>query len=266
HIKASSAWKTATTHAARKKLLTKEGTWWSVLNELEDWDPTKLVVVDTMHCLSGILEYHACRVWNLDLLSKELQKNQQAPTILLKDALSSGIGNMIADEEDFYESPQSNLRFQSGNLVPHHKLNTPAIDHSEILEIKSALNILLIDQDIYNDDGDILKPEVESFSYPSLLNTEHLKIIHQTIKRCSVPPWMHLPPANLGNAAHGKLQSADWIILFTTIIPFAIPLLENLDETVIKIFFDLVIISEIILNYKPSEQAVENYYKHLVSY
>ncbi|CAH7690786.1 hypothetical protein PPACK8108_LOCUS26232 [Phakopsora pachyrhizi] len=77
---------------------------------------------------------------------------------------------------------------------------------------------------------------------------------------------MHLPPANLGNAAHGKLQSADWIILFTTIIPFAIPLLENLDKTVIKNIFDLVIISEIILNYKTSEQAVENYYKHLVSY
>ncbi|POW20418.1 hypothetical protein PSHT_03598 [Puccinia striiformis] len=66
HQAESEAWKSAKTHAERETLFKKSGVRYSILNELPYWDPTEFVVVEPMHLLSGILEWHAQKVWCID--------------------------------------------------------------------------------------------------------------------------------------------------------------------------------------------------------
>ncbi|KAF5332314.1 hypothetical protein D9758_016105 [Tetrapyrgos nigripes] len=57
----------AETVAQRKSLFKQHGVRWSSLWLLEYWDPTKMLVIDTMHCLlEGIVHYHCRHVLRLD--------------------------------------------------------------------------------------------------------------------------------------------------------------------------------------------------------
>ncbi|KAF5366412.1 hypothetical protein D9758_009812 [Tetrapyrgos nigripes] len=55
------------TVAQRKSLFKQRRVRWSSLWLLKYWDPTKMLVIDTMHCLlEGIVHYHCCHVLRLD--------------------------------------------------------------------------------------------------------------------------------------------------------------------------------------------------------
>ncbi|KAE9391972.1 hypothetical protein BT96DRAFT_789749, partial [Gymnopus androsaceus JB14] len=58
---AAFAWRAADTSTERQKIFEKYGVRWSSMWLLPYWDPTRMLVVDSMHCiLEGIVHYH-CR-------------------------------------------------------------------------------------------------------------------------------------------------------------------------------------------------------------
>jgi hypothetical protein len=61
------AWRDAETLKARKKIFSDHGVRWSELWRLPYWDPTRMLVVDSMHCiLEGLVHYHCRRVLRID--------------------------------------------------------------------------------------------------------------------------------------------------------------------------------------------------------
>nr|GAT48239.1 predicted protein [Mycena chlorophos] len=61
------AWRDAKSQAERDKIFKEHGVRWSELWQLPYWDPTRMGVVDTMHCiLEGLVHYHCRRVLRID--------------------------------------------------------------------------------------------------------------------------------------------------------------------------------------------------------
>lgn len=77
HQKESKQWRDATTLAERTKLFKSNGVRWSVLNQLPYWNPIDFVVVEPMHCLSGMIEWHCRKLWGLDLVAANLSESQK---------------------------------------------------------------------------------------------------------------------------------------------------------------------------------------------
>jgi hypothetical protein len=62
------AWRDAETLGDRKKIFKDHGVRWSEFWRLPYWDPTQMLVIDSMHCiLEGIVHYHCRSVLRFDL-------------------------------------------------------------------------------------------------------------------------------------------------------------------------------------------------------
>jgi len=71
-------WRTASTDKIQKDLFSQTGVRWSELWRLPYWDPTRMLVVDLMHCLLEGLAHHHFR-WVLHL--QDPKKRSKAPMV-----------------------------------------------------------------------------------------------------------------------------------------------------------------------------------------
>lgn len=112
------AWKTATELAAQEKIFKEYGVRWTELWRLPYWDPTQMLVVDSMHCLlEGLAQFHFREVLKLtDTSAKE------------KDP----IGNAFSFAFPFPDNEAIETRKLSENDVKHitqiHKLLLSPLD------------------------------------------------------------------------------------------------------------------------------------------
>ncbi|KAF5317882.1 hypothetical protein D9758_018788 [Tetrapyrgos nigripes] len=68
----------AQTVAQRKSLFKQHGVRWSSFWMLEYWDPTKMLVIDAMHCiLEGIVHYHCRHVLRLDTSASKTKTDSE---------------------------------------------------------------------------------------------------------------------------------------------------------------------------------------------
>jgi hypothetical protein len=74
------------------------------------------------------------------------------------------------------------------------------------------------DDDEFDDD---YIPFEEKFSFTN----DQLEIIRQFIRDVNLPTWVHRPPGNLGEKAHGRLKADEYFILFAVIFPLVVPML-----------------------------------------
>ncbi|EEB94266.1 hypothetical protein MPER_06943, partial [Moniliophthora perniciosa FA553] len=66
-------WRDARTIGERKKIFDAHGIRWSSLWLLDYWDPTRMLVIDSMHCiLEGLVHYHCRHVLRLDSAAPRL--------------------------------------------------------------------------------------------------------------------------------------------------------------------------------------------------
>lgn len=69
-------YKNALTLSDRKQIWEEHGVRWSSLWMLEYWDPTKMLVIDAMHCiLEGLIQYHCRHVLRLDASSTSVSSD-----------------------------------------------------------------------------------------------------------------------------------------------------------------------------------------------
>ncbi len=66
HLRLARQWRDASSEAERTKIFDTHGLRWSELLRLEYWDPTKFVLLDTMHNLFlGELRHHLVNLWGI---------------------------------------------------------------------------------------------------------------------------------------------------------------------------------------------------------
>jgi hypothetical protein len=128
------AWRDAQTQAERDTIFKEHGVRWSELWRLPYWDPTRMGVVDSMHCvLEGLVHYHCRRVLRIDA---EVAKKKEMAGIAFDQEWI---------EYDPHECPSDYL------------LKNPEKDLPQIRRIQAKLVHSLRDDD--GDDGDVSEDE-----------------------------------------------------------------------------------------------------------
>jgi hypothetical protein len=76
------AWRDAETLAERTQIFEEYGVRWSELWRLPYWNPSRMLVIDSMHCmLEGLVHYHCRHVLELSVeKAKQTEKPEQAFT------------------------------------------------------------------------------------------------------------------------------------------------------------------------------------------
>ncbi|MBW0497199.1 hypothetical protein O181_036914, partial [Austropuccinia psidii MF-1] len=116
------------------------------------------------------------------------------------------------------------------------------------------------------DEGvDEFKEENSNSLGPSL-STNDWFLIHSSISKVQLPSLLKRPSRKLGDPSAGKAHSANWIALFTIIIPFVIVEIKGHHKTFIDAFEHLARLPELEMDYEISEEKIQIYFYHLVNY
>ncbi|KAI7957548.1 hypothetical protein MJO28_004643 [Puccinia striiformis f. sp. tritici] len=237
HRAESEAWKSAKTHAERETLFKKSGVRYSILNELPYWDPTEFVVVEPMHLLSGILEWHARKVWCIDEVAAEIKNKKQVRDV------------RFPEPEDYFD------------VDTYEELR-----HEELNAGNNGINLELL-QDALMEIEEEIRVDTE-VNGPSVFSSDDLKLIRRVITQTKIPSWLNRPSPIFGDASAGKVRSADWITFFTVFMPFAInaELKKSPQDEFVESWYHLVMVAELAMEYKVDESSIQQYIFHLTAY
>ncbi|KAJ2912507.1 hypothetical protein MD484_g7906, partial [Candolleomyces efflorescens] len=297
-------WRNAKTKAQRKASFKRTGIRYSVLLELDYWNPVSYVVIDGMHTLFlGIVRHHFRVVvgthWNdgddheedpapqPEASERDLKKVRN---LLLSEALSQtklgqfsiAVLSQVCEERGLVipESEKKGRRKKpyvfalmaavQGAAVPIEA--HPTGQH--LVEKKDNNNIEYGLKDVEVELGD-----AEKSKKSPMLDTNDLKKIQDDIKNTLRPRSQGPPPKNFGSPAHGKLKADQW----RTCIEFDLPVslvklwVVDLDPKVdsdlharrlkvLQATFDLSIAIRWAISTCTSPNHAENYLKHMKSY
>ncbi|POW13071.1 hypothetical protein PSTT_04085, partial [Puccinia striiformis] len=190
HQNKSCEWKKATSHAQRKILLRSNGVRWSVLNELTYWNPIDHVDVEPMHCLSGMLEWHCQKLWGLNVIAADISDSKKLVQV----------GYPLA--EDYFDGEE----WEENLEQTQNKPTCPSINMESLQEALMDINE---------------KIQLENNDYgPPVFSEDDLLIIRKVIRLTKLPAWLNRLSLTFGDASAGKVQSADWITLFTIFLHY----------------------------------------------
>lgn len=114
HCTHSKAWRDARSEAERARVFEAHGIRWSELLRLPYWDPTKFVVIDSMHAFYlRIFHRHIRDIWGMD--------------ISIEDGESEGVHFSTTLSEGDIEKAQQ--VFRKGSLAKLQKLSTKALKY-----------------------------------------------------------------------------------------------------------------------------------------
>lgn len=104
HLEAANAWKDATAQKERETLFKQYGIRWSELLCLPYWDPTRYVIIDSMHCLYlGLARRHIREVWGMDVNIPD------GPGVSFENKSMPGENEMIVARRIYGEGSNSEL-------------------------------------------------------------------------------------------------------------------------------------------------------------
>ncbi len=104
------------------------------------------------------------------------------------------------------------------------------------------------------------------------LPAEYHKSLQRCIRDVTLPTWVGRPPANLGEASHGKLRAYDYLVLFSFIFPLVVPEFwwapdaSDADRARLPNFHQLVVTTNIVCSFKTSNQDADEYTDLYIQY
>ena len=111
------AWRDAETQDERDRIYDEYGVCWSEFWRLDYWDPTRMLVIDAMHCvLEGIVHYHCRKVLRLDA---KVAKKKRGDT-------------PVAFEEEW-------LEYDADEVPVDFLLKRPDKEEAQVFKIQSKL-------------------------------------------------------------------------------------------------------------------------------
>ncbi|KAF9455317.1 hypothetical protein BDZ94DRAFT_1327639 [Collybia nuda] len=241
------AWRDADTLKDRNKIFAEHGVRWSELWRLPYWDPTRMLVIDSMHCiLEGLVHYHCRRVLCIDAEVAGAPNPQQPsysyPWISYNSNTFPGLSNLTDTEVQQVDQIHQLLMLpiNSGNdtLTDSQLLNR--LSNKNLKPLKYVSSTLSLPNSIMTAGG-ILAPVKTKNHFSTLLvnwrlrmplsspgNMEKpitmktLQYIQHVIKTATRPSWIHSIPAYYGESSAGTIKADEWRILSTIYLPIAL--------------------------------------------
>ncbi|KAK0215389.1 hypothetical protein IW262DRAFT_1240303, partial [Armillaria fumosa] len=256
------AWRDALTSTEREKLFKDHGVHWSELWRLLHWDPTQMLVIDSMHCiLEGLVHYHCLHVLEVDInkagkarkmvpafnfpwtkysldtathLQCPMKQDKEIPHVshihkLLELPLEDGEPVDITVE-------QLGLKLKWKNALPlkfvYHSLNLPRTFMKKVkgslkqVEVSAKYDLvdLLIEWCLKQHK---VSDEIHNVRSVDKATIEHIQAV---IKDTATPSWVNSVPANYGATSAGTIKADEWHMLSTIYLPIALVMLWGDDD------------------------------------
>ncbi|CAK5270814.1 unnamed protein product [Mycena citricolor] len=250
-------WREARTQAARDKIFETYGVRWSEFWRLPYWDPTRMAVVDSMHCiLEGLVHYHCRKVLRIDTKLAERKetmgaafdyawpkynealapaacvlKNEKRELPMIR-AIQRKLSQPILSDED--EDPEDEDVEMAGVDDPLEMLDVadpryiPALTHKEMTEHLMRFNLQPLRWVVWalGLDMTCLAQRLTSETFvPRPINLNNIYFIQRVIALTTVPSFVGSVPHNYGDANAGTIKAAEWRVLSTIYLPIALVLL-----------------------------------------
>ncbi|KAJ7642972.1 hypothetical protein DFH06DRAFT_999374, partial [Mycena polygramma] len=255
------AWKNAVTQAQRDTIFKEHGVRWSELWRLPYWDPTRMGVVDSMHCiLEGLVHYHCRRVLRIDA---EVAKKKEIAGIafeqdwvaydpddcpaeyLLKNPptdlpgiyrIQAKLVQSLLDEDDSDEDVEM-PDVPEGNTIPALSFDTMwgHLFNNNLPALRFVAFSLGLDIRRAKTKADychklmawrLTKPRRRADDFvPKAINLSQIKFIQRVIAQTATPSWINTVPRNYGESNAGTIKADEWRTLATLYLPIALILL-----------------------------------------
>ncbi|KAJ7080261.1 hypothetical protein C8R44DRAFT_653822 [Mycena epipterygia] len=135
------AWRDAKTLAQRKKIFEVSGVRWSELWRLPYWNPTRMLVIDGMHCvLEGIVKYHCRYILRLDATIAKEKETQAAFSYdwMAYDPSKVAEDDLLSEKEESEEQVQKLQRKLQEAVVPLDTINLSQLKYIQRVISKTA--------------------------------------------------------------------------------------------------------------------------------
>ncbi len=273
-------WKKAVSFAERERLERGNGVRWTSLHRLSYWDLVKHVMLGYMHnWLEGVLMQHLRVLWGIG--RDQVHEEQMKPDVDLRKEeaeyenwTESDVTESASELEELTRELEEEGRSQSSatssrlrpRSVPPSPPQSPTPSLSEEMSVDSGSTTTVrpprseTENEAFSDPEDDTYIDVPDDVYT--LPAEYHKCLQQCIRDITLPTWVGRPPANLGEASHGKLRAYDYLVLFSFIFPLVVPKFwwaPDADRARLQNFHQLVVSTNIVCSFKTSNQDADEY-------
>ncbi|KAJ7122646.1 hypothetical protein C8R43DRAFT_1148250, partial [Mycena crocata] len=263
-------WHNLTTITAKQEQAKETGVRWTPVHDLYLWDAVKYVLLGFMHnSIEGNAEHHLRALWGIGRqvqITKDLAEEEKEATFSESDAseASEDLPHLRAEDEHSQEesASPSDMDVDEGSLETEGSTTPTPGDLAHNLYMGNE------NENDDDDDDDYLPPVNATGVFD--FTPEEIEKIRACIADVHLPTWVGRPPANLGEASHGKLKAQELLILFTVIFPLIIPELwfkeGEMFTRLLDNFYDFVACTNIISSYSTSDDEADAYMQHYISY
>ncbi|KAF7324374.1 hypothetical protein MVEN_02647000 [Mycena venus] len=264
--RAAEAWRDATTLNARNTIFHQYGVRWSEMWWLPYWNPSRMLVIDPMHCiLEGIIHYHCRHVLQIDA---EAAKDEEAPV----PAFEYDFHSYDPDDAIRVESEKEQNQIDSLHAILVLPLDGPAATirtKGEFLKRVCRKNKKPLQHVCWSLGLDPTPNDLKADLAEKLWKW---KVIADTV----TPAWINSVPKNYGQNNAGTIKADEWRVLATIYIPIVLVLMwgDDLSGQHAAHFFTLLMHSMAVFQaatlacrYSTSESrasAYRNFIKHWI--
>ncbi|KAJ3874297.1 hypothetical protein F5051DRAFT_296924, partial [Lentinula edodes] len=260
--KQAEAYRDAKSKKEQDALFEANGIRWSELWRLPYWDPTRMLVVDSMHAiLEGLVHYHCRHVLRLDMEYAKAKENVEMNPAFSYNwpPYDYNYNKLLGDlpqkfkveEEDELKITQIcellQMPFECENQT---SLNAETLSKKfkpiRVAALRYVCHLLNLPKTVtINKAGknetvkaqykshfiDLLiawrrtMPSLSNGSHPStprIINKETIQYIQQVIRETSTPAWVNHVPHSYGESNAGTIKADEWRTLSTIYIPIAL--------------------------------------------
>ena len=262
-------WRDLVTVTEKESWTRETGVRWTPLHDLPYWDPVKHVLLGFMHnFLEGVLQHQLRVLWGIGRTQAALKEIAELEK---DDTVRSNVEDTsdVSDNSDWQGGQHESATDGLIDMVVDQDTDMMDTDFDEPSDTPTpppeSITLLLEDE---SDDEDTT-PTPESNNIFNF-TTEELEMIRSCIRDVQLPTWVQRPPANLGEASHGKLKAHELLVLFSVIFPLIIPKLwwdgDEREEQLLQSFCDLVSSTNIIAAYSVTNAEADAYTEHYIKY
>ncbi|KAI0349222.1 hypothetical protein OH77DRAFT_1499641 [Trametes cingulata] len=222
-------WRDAGSKSERDKIFQQHGVRWSELWRLPYWDPTRQLVVDSMHCIfEGLVPYHFREI--LGLTVANANSKDEIPAAFVHEFKSIDIkANADLDAKD--EKKLSAKAISDVRLI-HRALCLPVGDDLEAglerlhksLTGRSLKALHFVGSDLNVPETKSKMPRkdwADGLVAWKLAIPEVMSRVQEGIRETATP-WLSSVPKDFGDARAGTLKADEWCFLCTVYLPLAL--------------------------------------------
>ncbi|KAJ6580210.1 hypothetical protein B0H10DRAFT_1673423, partial [Mycena sp. CBHHK59/15] len=197
------AWRNTETQAERDEIFNHYGVRWSEFWRLPYWNPTRMLVIDAMHCvLEGLVHYHCRRVLRLDA---EVAKKSEEKVAA------------FSHEWHAYNLETTPNQYHIKNAKEEHQIT---LIHRTLV---SLIVLLFTTEPGLTEQEPLMLPDHQYV--PKAINLSSIKYVQHVIVETTTPSWINSVPENYGESNAGTIKADEWRILATVYIPITLVLM-----------------------------------------